>query len=301
MRNESDRGGMAMDRNLIGDVAVITGGGSAAGIGAATGRLLAQHGCRIVLSDVNAATLDATVASLRTEGLDVTGIVGDVSELASMRALADQVFVEFGHVDIAFLNAGIGYAGSYFDDDIDAWHQAYGVNFFGVLHGIKAFVPRMVAQGTPGDVLGTTSGSGTIGVMYQTPAYSSSKAAVLTLIEGLYATLRDQNSAIRVHAVFPPLTRTNLGGDPSVMAMVQQGLESNGVAAVLAEPEEVAVTVLEALQSGNFWAHHDHEADERLSNGRFKVDIDWQDEIVRKRTAAIISRTAPDAYLWGLD
>jgi NAD(P)-dependent dehydrogenase (short-subunit alcohol dehydrogenase family) len=141
MRNESDRGGMAMDRNLIGDVAVITGGGSAAGIGAATGRLLAQHGCRIVLSDVNAATLDATVASLRTEGLDVTGIVGDVSELASMRALADQVFVEFGHVDIAFLNAGIGYAGSYFDDDIDAWHQAYGVNFFRVLHASRHSCP----------------------------------------------------------------------------------------------------------------------------------------------------------------
>jgi NAD(P)-dependent dehydrogenase (short-subunit alcohol dehydrogenase family) len=290
----------AEDRDLTGDVAVITGGGSPVGIGAATGRLLAEHGCRVVLSDVNAATLDATVASLRAEGLDVTGIVADVSELASMRALADQVFTAYGHVDIAFLNAGIGYPGSYLDDDIDCWHQVYGVNLFGVLHGIKAFVPRMVAQGTPGDVLGTTSGSGAVGVMYQTPAYSSSKAAVLTLMEGLYATLRDQNSVIRVHAVFPPLTRTNLGGDPSVMAMVQRGLESNGIAAVLAEPEEVAVTVLESIQIGNFWAHHDHGADWRLSSGRFKADIDWQDEIVRKRAAAIITRTAPDPYLWGL-
>jgi NAD(P)-dependent dehydrogenase (short-subunit alcohol dehydrogenase family) len=291
---------MANGRDLTGDVAVVTGGGSARGIGAATGRLLAQRGCRVVLSDVNAETLETTVASLRGEGLDVTGIVADVSDLSSVRSLADRVFAEYGHVDIAFLNAGIGYPGTYFDDDVDAWHQAYGVNFFGVLHGIKAFVPRMVAQGTPGDVLGTTSGSGTIGVMYQTPAYSSSKAAVLTLIEGLYATLRDQKSSIRVHAVFPPLTRTNLSGDPSIMPMVQQGLQSNGVAAVLAEPEEVAITVVEALQSGNFWAHHDHEADERLSNGRFKVDIDWQDEIVRKRATAIITRAAPDPYLWGL-
>jgi NAD(P)-dependent dehydrogenase (short-subunit alcohol dehydrogenase family) len=287
-------------RDLTGDVAVITGGGSPVGIGAATGRLLARHGCRVVLSDVNPVTLATTVAALCADRLDVSGIVADVSELASMRALADQVFTEYGHVDIAFLNAGIGYAGSYFEDDVDGWHQAYGVNFFGVLHGIKAFVPRMVTQGTPGDVLGTTSGSGAIGVMYQTPAYSSSKAAVLTLMEGLYATLRDQNSAIRAHAVFPPLTRTNLGGDPSVMAMVQQGLESAGVAAVLAEPEDVAVTVVESIQGGNFWAHHDHEADMRVSNGRFKADIDWQDEIVRKRAAAIICRTAPDPYLWGL-
>ena len=289
-----------MARDLTGDVAVITGGGSPVGIGAATGRLLAQHGCRVVLSDVNPVTLTTTVASLRIAGFDVTGIVADVSELTSMRALADQVFTEYGHVDIAFLNAGIGYPGSYFEDDIDGWHQVYGVNFFGVLHGIKAFVPRMVAQGTPGNVLGTTSGSGAVGVMYQTPAYSSSKAAVLTLMEGLYATLRDQNSVIRAHAVFPPLTKTNLGGDPSVMTMVQHGLESAGVAAVLAEPEEVAVTVLESIQSGNFWAHHDHEADARLSNGRFEADIDWQDEIVRTRAAAIIARTPPDPYLWGL-
>jgi NAD(P)-dependent dehydrogenase (short-subunit alcohol dehydrogenase family) len=289
-----------VDRDLTGDVAVITGGGSPAGIGAATGRLLAEHGCRVVLSDVNPVTLATTVAAQRVAGLDVTGIVADVSKRDSVQALADQVFTEFGHVDILFLNAGIGYAGSYFEDDTDGWHQLYGVNFFGVLHGIKMFVPRMVAQGTPGDVLGTTSGSGVIGVMYQTPAYSSSKAAVLTLMEGLYATLRDQNSAIRVHAVFPPLTRTNLGGDPSVMAMVQQGLESGGVTAVLADPEEVAVTVLESIQSGNFWAHHDHEADKRLSNCRFKADIDWQDEIVRKRAEAIIARSAPDPYLWGM-
>ncbi len=289
-----------MDRDLTGDVAVLTGGGSPAGIGAATGRLLAEHGCQVVLSDVNPVTLATTVAAQRVAGLDVTGIVADVSKRDSVQALADQVFAKFGHVDILFLNAGIGYPGSYFDDDTDDWHQLYGVNFFGVLHGIKAFVPRMIAQGTRGNVLGTTSGSGAIGVMYQTPAYSSSKAAVLTLMEGLYATLRDQKSAIRAHAVFPPLTRTNLGGDPSVMGVVQQGLESGGVTAVLADPEEVAVTVLEAIQSGNFWAHHDHAADTRLSNGRFKADIDWQDEIVRKRAEAIIARSAPDPYLWGM-
>jgi NAD(P)-dependent dehydrogenase (short-subunit alcohol dehydrogenase family) len=291
---------MNVDRDLAGNVAVITGGGSSAGIGRASGRLLAQQGCRVVLSDVDATALATTVDALRVEGLDVTGIVADVSDQSSMRALADQAFSEFGHVDIAFLNAGVGYAGSYFDDDGDAWQQAYGVNLFGVLHGIKAFVPRMVAQNSIGDVLATTSGSGAIGVMYQTPAYSSSKAAVLTVMEGLYATLRDQNSLIRVHAVFPPLTRTNLGGHPSVMAMVQKGLESYGVAACLAEPEEVAMTVLETLRSGSFWAHHDHDADTRLTGGRFQADIAWQDDIIRKRAEALIERSAPDPYLWGL-
>ncbi len=288
-----------MARDLNGNVAVITGGGSPRGIGSATGRLLAQHGCHVVLSDVNESTLETTVAALKGDGLDIIGHWADVADLVSMQALADHVFAEFGRVDIAFLNAGIPAGGSYFDDDTQEWQRAFDVNFFGILHGIKAFVPRMIAQGTPGDVLGTTSGAGAIGVMYQTPAYSTSKAAVLTLMEGLYAKLRDTKSLIRAHAVFPPLTKTNLAGDPEIMPLVQQGLQSAGVCAVLAEPEEVAVTVLEALRSGSFWAHHDHDADERLTDGRFAADIDWQDRMIRNRAEAIVHRSDPDSYLWG--
>jgi NAD(P)-dependent dehydrogenase (short-subunit alcohol dehydrogenase family) len=288
-----------MARDLHGNVAVITGGGSPRGIGAATGRLLAQHGCRVILSDVNPDSLEKTVAALTADGVDVIGIPADVSDLASMQALADSAFARFGQVDIAFLNAGIAAGGDYFDDQMAEWRRTFDVNFFGILHGIKAFVPRMIEQGTPGDVLGTTSGAGAVGVMYETPAYSTSKAAVLTLMEGLYAKLRDQGSEIRAHAVFPPLTKTNLAGDPEIMPLVQQGLEASGVAVVLAEPEEVAVTVLETLHSGSFWAHHDHEADQRLSSGRFGADIDWQDLMIRNRAAAIVNRTPPDPYLWG--
>lgn len=289
-----------MARDLTGNVAVVTGGGSPRGIGAATGRLLAQHGCRVVLSDVNADLLDVTMAGMQADNLDTVGIAADVSDMSSMQALADAVFRRYGRVDIAFLNAGIAGGGSYFDDDVAEWHRVFEVNFFGVLHGIKAFVPRMMEQGTPGDVLGTTSGAGAIGVMYDTPAYSTSKAAVLTLMEALYAKLRDADSKIRAHAVFPPLTKTNLAGDPAIMPLVQKGLEATGVTAVLAEPEEVAVTVLEAVQSGSFWAHHSHEADQRLSEGRFAPDIEWQDQIIRDRANAIINRTAPDGYLWGI-
>lgn len=252
-----------------------------------------------MLSDVNPDSLEKTVRTFRNDGLDVTGTPADVSDLASVRSLADAVFDEFGKVDIAFLNAGVPAGGNYFDDDVSEWERAFDVNFFGILHGIKAFLPRMVEQGTPGDVLGTTSGAGAIGVMYETPAYSTSKAAVLTLMEGLYAQLRDRQSHIRAHAVFPPLTKTNLAGDPEIMPLVQQGLEASGVPAVLAEPEEVAVTVLEAILSGSFWARSDHEADERLSGGRFAADIDWQEAIIRHRADAIVRRDPPDSYLWG--
>ncbi|ADP82185.1 SDR family NAD(P)-dependent oxidoreductase [Pseudofrankia inefficax] len=286
--------------DLDGKIAVVTGSGGPHGIGRATAKLLAEQGCTVVLSDVDTAALEATVGDLAALGLKVAGVPADVASLSSVQNLADTVFSTYGRVDIAFLNAGISGGGSLFDDKIDDWHKVIDVNFYGILHGIKSFVPRMVAQGTPGHVLGTSSGAGAVGVMYQTPAYSASKAAVCTLLEALYGQLRDMNAQIKAHVVLPPLTRTNLAGDPQLMGFVQQGLEAGGATAVLAEPQDVAVTVLEAIRSGNFWAHHDHEADKRLSEGRFAADIDWQDEIIRARATAIIDRSAPDPYLWGM-
>ncbi|MCK9897811.1 SDR family NAD(P)-dependent oxidoreductase [Frankia sp. AgB32] len=162
----------------------------------------------------------------------------------------------YGQVDILFLNAGVAGGGNPLDDEITDWHRIYDINFFGVVDGIKAFAPRMIAQGTPGHILGTSSGSGVVGAMYQTPAYSSSKSAVCTLMECLHGQLRDRESLIRAHLVLPPLTRTNLAGDPETMSFVQKGLEAGGAKAVLAEPEGVATTALEAIRSDSFWAHH---------------------------------------------
>jgi NAD(P)-dependent dehydrogenase (short-subunit alcohol dehydrogenase family) len=96
------------------------------------------------------------------------------------------------------------------------------------------------------------------------------------------------HTAIQAHVVFPPITKSNLAGDPEVMRFGQQALAANGLPVVLAEPEEVAVTVVEAIRNGDFWARHHHEA-----------DIDWQDAMVRARADAVISRSAPDAYPWG--
>ena len=287
-------------KDLNGAVAVITGGAGANSIGLATARLFAAQGAKIVIADVDAAAIDVAVAELTADGHDALGVPTDVADLASMRALADAAFDHFGKVDIAFLNAGISGGTTLFEDDLAAWDRVFGVNLFGILHGIKAFAPRMIAQGTPGHILGTSSGAGAVGTMYQTPGYSVSKAGVVSLMECLYGTLRDAGSQIRAHVVLPPLTQTNLAGNPDLMPMVQAGLEAGGAVAVLAQPDEVAVTVLEAIQTDSFWAHHGHEADARLAEGRYKGDIDWQDDIIRARAASIIDRTAPDAYIWGM-
>src|SRR3954465_15593045 len=287
-------------KDLKGKVAVITGGGSPRGIGHATGSLLAKHGMKVVLADVNKETLDSTVKELQATGADVIGVQTDVSDFASMKNLADEAFGHFGKVHVAFFNAGIGGGGDLFsDNDMETWDHVIGVNFKGVLHGIKAFVPRMIEQKEHGHVLGASSGAGATGVMYTGPSYAVTKQAVCTLMECLYGQLRDAGADIQASVVFPPLAKTNLAGDPEFMHMVQAGLQGNGVPAVLAEPEEVAQTVLEAVQNDSFWAHHDLEADARLSNNRFKAVIDWEDEMIRNRAAAIIGRDQPDSYLWG--
>jgi NAD(P)-dependent dehydrogenase (short-subunit alcohol dehydrogenase family) len=289
-----------MPEYVDGKVAVITGAGGPRSIGRATAALFASRGAKVVLADINQAALGQAVRDLMAEGHDVIGVPADVAKFESVKALADAAWEHYGKVDIAFLNAGVGGIGPLFDDQLDEWNRVFGINCFGVLHGIKAFAPRMIEQGTPGHILGTTSGAGAAGTQYQTPAYAASKAAVISLLESLYGQLRDLGSPIRAHAVFPPLTRSGLAGDPAFMEFVQQGLAKGGVPAVLAEPEEVAVTVLEAIETGSFFAHHGHAADQRLSGGRYAAVIDWEDQVIRDRADALINRTAPDSYLWGM-
>ena len=279
-------------------VAVITGSGGRNGIGRATATLLAEQGCKVVLSDIDEGALKATESDLSAAGHDVIGVQTDVADYDSVRNLADRAYDHFGQVDILFLNAGVTGLGTLLDDELTDWHRIFNINFFGILNGIKAFVPRMIAQGTSGHVLGTSSGSGVVGVCHQTPSYSSSKAAVCTLLECLYGHLRDQGTAIKVHVVLPPLTKTGLIGNPDFMGMVQQGLRNGGVPTGLAEPSDVAATVVDAMRTGQFWAVNDHAADQRLNGGQFADQIDWEHQMLHNRTDSYIDRKTPDSYLW---
>jgi NAD(P)-dependent dehydrogenase (short-subunit alcohol dehydrogenase family) len=286
-------------KDFNGKVAVITGGGSPRGIGRATGTLLAERGTKLVLADLNPETLEATVKDLSGQGADVIGVPTDVANFDSVKNLANEAYSHFGQVDIAFLNAGIGGGGDLFSDDMAGWNNVIGVNYLGVLHGIKAFAQRMIDGGNEGHILATSSGAGATGVMYTGPGYAVTKQAVCTLMECLYGQLRDMGSAIKATVVFPPLTKSNLAGDPAFMEFVAQGLESNGVPAGLAEPEEVAQFVVEAIENDSFWAHGTVEQDARISEGRLKANIEWEHEILRARAEALIARTPPDSYIWG--
>src|SRR4051812_33185402 len=137
-----------------GSVAVVTG--AASGIGTALARAFAAAGCAVVLADVDGAALDAVAGSIDGESLCV---VTDVSDPAAVERLADEAFARFGAVDVVCNNAGVSTFNPLVAQTLDDWRWVLGVNLWGVVHGVQAFLPRLLAQGR-GHIVNTSSLAG---------------------------------------------------------------------------------------------------------------------------------------------
>lgn len=276
-----------------GRVAVVTGG--AGGIGRAMGERFASEGMKVVLADVEGSALDAAVDSLRARSLDVTGVVTDVANWSSVQQLRDAVLDLHGSVHVVCNNAGIGAGaeGALWEHELNDWRWAINVNLYGVIHGINAFVPGMVASGEPGHVVNTSSGNGGISPLPGTPQYAVTKAAVVTLTECLHAQLRDAGSSVKASVLFPGphMLRTGLFSSwrnrPAELAKerprttpyptvedVEAQMKAAGIDPVYTEPEEVAGQVVEALRKGDFWIlPPSQHADEQIrSRARSMLD-----------------------------
>jgi NAD(P)-dependent dehydrogenase (short-subunit alcohol dehydrogenase family) len=188
---------------LAGRVAVVTGG--AGGVGRALGERFAAEGMRVVLADVFAEPLEEAVAAVRDRGAEAIGVVTDVSDLASVEHLADAAYDAFGAVHVLCNNAGVGAGaeGHIWDHTPNDWGWGLAVNLWGVIHGIKAFVPRMLEAGEEGHVVNTSSGNGGIAPLTSTAIYATTKAAVTTVTEVLYGQLRAVGSPIGASVLFP--------------------------------------------------------------------------------------------------
>ena len=195
---------------LEGRVAVVTGG--AGGIGAALCRAFLDEGMKVVVADVQPDAVDAAVAELSARG-EVLGVVTDVSRPEPLEELADRTWERFGACHVLVNNAGVGApSANVWETTVNDWRWVHGVNVMGVVHGILAFVPRMIAAGEPGHVVNTSSGDGGIEPLPGASVYASSKAAVSTLTECLAQQLRSEGTALQASVFYPSggLLRTGL-------------------------------------------------------------------------------------------
>ncbi len=189
-------------KDLGGKVAVVTGG--AGGIGKALVGALVAEGVRVVVGDVEESVLTETVESFSASGGDVEGVVTDVSDAASLNALADRVFESHGACHLLFNNAGVAApSANVWETTVNDWLWVHGVNIMGVIQGIQAFVPRMIASGEEGHVINTSSGDGGISPLPFQSVYASSKAAVSTITECLDAQLQIEKTQLRASIFYP--------------------------------------------------------------------------------------------------
>lgn len=195
-------------KNFEDRVAVVTGGAS--GIGRGMAERFGAEGMKIVLADIEQGALDRAVEELRSKGVRAAGVVCDVASAEQVGELARRSVEAFGGVHIICNNAGVA------SDPVPSWEQTekdwqwvLNVNLMGVIHGIRAFVPIMLAQGDEGHVVNTASLAGLL-AMPQAAPYHASKFAVVGISESLYLEFLAIQSRLRVSVLCPAWVRTNI-------------------------------------------------------------------------------------------
>jgi NAD(P)-dependent dehydrogenase (short-subunit alcohol dehydrogenase family) len=271
---------------FAGRVAVVTGAGS--GIGRGLARHAAGEGMRVVLADVEAEALDEAAAEVNELGADTLAVRTDVSREADVQALAVAAYERFGAVHLLCNNAGVFQAGLVWQRTQADWDWVVGVNVWGILHGIEAFVPRLLEQGGDAHIVNTASMAGLISVAYSGP-YVVSKFAAAALTECLAHDLRAQGAPIGVSCLVPGLVDTRIADStrnrPDEPPSEVTAPDHHFVAGVLREqtsaggrhPDEVAAIVFDAVRAGQFWI----------------PTTDGYDELIRGRYEALLDRRMP--------
>ena len=246
---------------FAGGIAVVTGAGS--GIGAGLARHASRLGMTVVLADIDGDAIAQLREELCAAGSSAIEVVCDVRDPAAVQRLADRTYRDVGPVRLLVNNAGIEQFGYLWDTPVTNWRDVFDVNVSGVFHGVRAFLPRMMAAGEQAWVWNLSSVGGVLAIPLQ-GAYIMSKHAVLALTECLYLDVQSagRDHHIHVQAVLPGAVASNIfesagGVDPSdatgaVVAEAQRSAMLE-VQAEAMDPLMAAERIFEQAADGRFY------------------------------------------------
>lgn len=264
---------MARDLEVFrGGVAVITGAG--AGIGAGLARRAGALGMTVIVTDVDAAAADATAAAIRAAGGSGEAERVDVAVPEELDRLAELVFARHGAVRLLINNAGIETVGNSWEVPAARWEATLNINLHGVIHGVRAFVPHMIACGQEAWI-GNLSSVGAFGQMPGQTAYTVTKHAVQSFSECLYLEMELKALPIHVSAIVPGMLRTSIfnpeagAGEPANArnhrrAMFEM-MRDYGM-----DVDEGCRLFLEQMAEGRFWVHSQPELSDQIIGGRIR-------------------------------
>jgi len=249
-------------RELRGRVAVVTG--AASGIGFAMAERFAAEGMKVVLADVEAPALARAEAALRGKAAAPLATRVDVSRTEDVERLAAETYAAFGAAHVVCNNAGVAVLGAVHEHTLADWQWVIGVNLWGVIHGVRAFVPRMLAGGDEGHIVNTASMAGLTTSAYMS-VYDVTKHGVVALSESMYKEFEVTGAPIGVSVVCPGLIDTNImrsaRNRPEELAeegKVSPGAQafSEGLSDRLSRgypPSEVAGQVVDGIRDRRFY------------------------------------------------
>jgi NAD(P)-dependent dehydrogenase (short-subunit alcohol dehydrogenase family) len=220
--------------------------GAASGIGLAIAEALANAGVRVLMTDLRADALADASARVGGEGRDVQSLEVDVRDPDALERAADVAVERFGGLHIAVNNAGIVNGGPSWELPLDEWHRVIDVNLWGVIHGVRAFVPRILATGEEGHVVNTASMAAVLAYGGIGP-YTVAKHGVLGLSDVIRAELAMTSPPVDVSVVMPGMIRTGM----------------NPIGTV--EPATVAANVLDAIRRRRPYVFTDDHESDRVS------------------------------------